>query len=75
MITYQEQAPGLAQTASETAAALLNATSLAASQQADAARFIAENGRQVLDGHPDVGIPAGSQTWSAGHAPYSEAPS
>ena len=75
MITNAEQAPGLAQTASETAAALINATSLAATLQSDAARFIVENGHQVVGGHADVGLPAGSQMWSAGHAPYSEAPS
>ena len=74
-VTNAEQAPGLAQTVTETEAGLARSAAMAAEGQADAARFVAENGQAVVDGHAPVGIPAGSSTWSAGSAPYSQKPS
>jgi hypothetical protein len=48
-------APGLAQTAGEVRVGLSSSKSKADAQQADARRFIVENGRQVIGGHADVG--------------------
>jgi hypothetical protein len=73
-LTNAELAPGLAQTVNETEAGLAQSAAMAANEQADAARFITENGQQAVDGHAPVGVPAGSQVWSAGRAPYSQPP-
>ncbi len=48
-------APGLAQTVREVQAGLSSSAARAAAQQADAGRFIRENGHQVVGGHADVG--------------------
>jgi hypothetical protein len=70
----QNDAPGgVTETASQTEAAYASAMATCAAEQADTARFIVESGA-LAGGHADVGIPAGSQTWAAGHAPYSQPP-
>jgi len=55
---FNEGAPG---GPNETAAAVRQGTasseSVAARQQADAGRFIRENGHDVVAGHADVGVP------------------
>lgn len=53
--TTEQSAPGLAQTAAEVRAATGAATSGSAARQADAGRFIRENGHQVVSGHGNVG--------------------
>ncbi len=47
--------PGLAQTEGEVRAGLGSSKSKADAQQADAGRFIRENGQQTVGGHADVG--------------------
>ncbi len=54
-LTEDQLAPGLAQTESEVRAATPAADAASAARQADAGRFIRENGRQVISGHGDVG--------------------
>jgi len=53
---YQQGAPGgLDATAAAVQAGTASSERVAAAQQADAARFIAENGHDVVAGHADVG--------------------
>jgi len=54
-LTVEQLAPGLAQTEAEVRAATPAAAAASAARQADAGRFIRENGHQVISGHGDVG--------------------
>ena len=54
-LTTDQAAPGLAQTAGEVRAASAAADAASAARQADAGRFIRENGHQVVSGHGTVG--------------------
>ena len=54
-LTTDQTAPGLAQTAADVRAGLAGAAAKVAALQADAGRFIRENGHQVVAGHADVG--------------------
>ncbi len=54
-LTVEQLAPGLAQTEAEVRAATPAADAASAARQADAGRFIRENGHQVIAGHGDVG--------------------
>ena len=58
--TVNQDAPGgLAETAAAVQAGVSSAQGVTDAQQADAARFIRENGHAVVDGHADVGAVRG----------------
>ena len=65
-LTTEQMAPGLAQTAADVRAGLPAATSESDARQADAGRFIRENGHQVSGGHADVGNGTGDRGRQAG---------
>jgi hypothetical protein len=54
-LTVEQLAPGLQQTEAEVRAGLPRSAAVTAARQADAGRFIRENGHQVVAGHGDVG--------------------
>ncbi len=55
--TVNQDAPGgLAETAAAVQAGVSSAEGAAAALQADAGRFIRENGAEVVSGHADVGV-------------------
>jgi hypothetical protein len=56
--TVNQDAPGgLAETAAAVQAGVQAAQRVSDARQADAARFIRENGYEVVSGHADVGTP------------------
>jgi len=62
--TENQDAPnGLADTAAGVQSGLVSAMAACDAQQADAHRFIVENGHDVVQGHADVGAVSGGTSY------------
>jgi hypothetical protein len=57
MLTNQELAPNVAETAAGVAQTMAQSAADVAGRQADSARFITEHGAEVVSGHAMVGEP------------------